>query len=159
LTRALKLVQARASALLRIVAKDLPVLVAAWLHVFNPSWKPQGINPAALAEAARRLQAALPRKLDQDVGLMALEVAGSVGTQAAVLGPAVVSWADRTGLLAVGDLNAALEAVAWTLGLPSLPNDPEERADWIARTSQAREMMGYSVSDGYAEARARAGIK
>ncbi|WP_394849436.1 hypothetical protein LZC95_18560 [Pendulispora brunnea] len=159
LMRALKLVQARASALLRIVAKDLPVLVAAWLHVFNPSWKPQGINPTALAEAARRLQAALPRKLDQDVGLMALEVAGSVGTQAAVLGPAVVSWADRTGLLAVGDPNAALEAIAWTLGLSSVPSDPDERADWISKTPQAREIIGYSVSDGYAEARARSGMK
>jgi len=158
LARALKLVQARASAFLRIPAKDLPVMFGAYLHVFNPNWKPQGVNPQALAEAAKRLQSALPRKLDQDVGLMALEVAGSVGTHSASLGQAVLAWADRTGLLAVGDPNAALDAIAWTMNLPKAPTDPEQRAAWIAKTREVGELLGFSVSDGYTEARARAGL-
>jgi hypothetical protein len=158
LARALKLVQARASAFLRIPAKDLPVMFGAYLHVFNPNWKPQGVNPQALAEAAKRLQSALPRKLDQDVGLMALEVAGSVGTHSASLGQAVLAWADRTGLLAVGDPNAALDAIAWTLGLPKAPTEPAQRAAWIAKTREVGELLGFSVSDGYTEARARAGL-
>jgi tetratricopeptide (TPR) repeat protein len=158
LVRTLKLVQAHASALTRVSAKDLPVLIAAWLQAFNPTWQPQGIAPAQLAEVGRRLAQALPRKSDPDVGLLALEVAGSIGAHAATLGPAALTWADRTGLLAVGDPNAALDAIAWSLGKSAgAPRSPQERAGWIGSTAEAKEIIAYSVSEGYSEARTRAG--
>ncbi len=160
IVRALKLVQAHASALLRVPPNDLPVLIAGWLQVFNPSWVPQGLNPQALAEAVRRIQAVLPRRNDADVGLIALEVAGSLGNQASALGPGALAWADRTGLLAVGDMSAALDGIAWVMGLPNgAPKGPAERAAWIGRTPEAKELFVYSVSDSYAEARMRAGLR
>ena len=159
IVRALKLVQAHASALLRVPPNDLPLLIAAWLQVFNPSWVPQGLNPAALADAVRRVQAVLPRRHDPDVGLIALEVAGSLGNQAGLLGPGALAWADRTGLLAVGDMSAALDGIAWVMGMPhGAPKGAAERAAWIARTPEAKELFIYSVSDSYAEARMRAGL-
>ncbi len=160
IVRALKLVQAHASALLRVPPNDLPVLIAGWLQVFNPSWVPQGLNPQALAEAVRRIQAVLPRRNDADVGLIALEVAGSLGNQASALGPGALAWADRTGLLAVGDMSAALDGIAWVMGLPNgAPKGPAERAAWIGRVPEAKELFVYSVSDSYAEARMRAGLR
>jgi tetratricopeptide (TPR) repeat protein len=160
IVRALKLVQAHASALLRVPSNDLPVLIAGWLQVFNPSWVPQGLNPQALAEAVRRIQAVLPRRNDADVGLIALEVAGSLGNQASALGPGALAWADRTGLLAVGDMSAALDGIAWVMGMPNgAPKGPAERGAWIARTPEAKELFVYSVSDSYAEARMRAGLR
>lgn len=159
IVRALKLVQAHASALLRVPPNDLPLLIAAWLQVFNPSWVPQGLNPAALADAVRRVQAVLPRRHDPDVGLIALEVAGSLGNQAGALGPGALAWADRTGLLAVGDMSAALDGIAWVMGMPNgAPKGAAERGAWIARTPEAKELFIYSVSDSYAEARMRAGL-
>lgn len=159
IARALKLVQAHASALLRVPPNDLPVLIAAWLQVFNPSWVPQGLNPAAVADAVRRIQAVLPRRNDPDAGLIALEVAGSLGNQAGLLGPAALAWADRTGLLAVGDMGAALDGMSWVMGMPNgAPKGPAERAAWIGRTPEAKELVIYSVSDSYAEARMRAGL-
>jgi tetratricopeptide (TPR) repeat protein len=158
--RALKLIQAHASAMMRSQPKDLPVLIAAWLQLFNPSWAPQGINPAALTDVSRRLQAALPRRLDPDVGIMALEVAGSIGNQTVALGPLVLTWADRTALLVVGNPTAALDGIAWANGLrDGAPSDAEQRAGWIGRIAEAKEIIAYSVSDAYAEARARSGLK
>jgi hypothetical protein len=158
--RALKLVRAKASALVRTPATELAVLVSAWLKCFNPTWQPQGVAASALNAVTSRLQAALPRQLDSDVGVIALEVAGTLGTQAAALGTGAMAWANRTALLAMGDPNAALDAIAAAGGLPEgAPRDPKERAAWIGRTPEARDLVAFGVSDAFAEARSRLGIR
>jgi hypothetical protein len=157
--RALKLVRSKAAALGRLTPAELVVLVSAWLKCFNPSWQPQGVPASALNAMGGRVQGALPRKLDPDVGIIALEVAGALGTQAAMLGPAAMAWANRTALLALGDPNAALDAIAMAHGSASgAPTDPEERVTWVARTPEARDLVAFSVTDAFAEARARTGI-
>jgi cellulose synthase operon protein C len=157
--RALKLVQARASALVRAPAADMAVLVAAWLTIFNPQWRPEGMNPAAITEAARRVYAGLPRQMPPDVGVIALDVAGSIGTQGAALGTAAISWANRMALLAVGDPGAAFEAIAWSMGMADgAPLDPQERIAWATRTLEIKDLVSFSVTDAYAEARARLGL-
>ena len=121
--RALKLVCARASAFGRTPSAELAVLVAAWLKCFNPTWQPQGISLTAIQAAGSRVQAALSRNLDADVGVIALEVAGNLGTQAATLGPSALQWGNRVALLALGDPNAAPSST------PSPPREgsPAER--------------------------------
>ncbi|MGH7294297.1 MAG: hypothetical protein ACRELB_05165, partial [Polyangiaceae bacterium] len=157
--RALKLVSAKACAFGRTHPAELAVLVSAWLKCFNPTWQPQGINPAALNAAGGRVQAALPRNLDPDVGVIALEVAGNLGTQAATLGPNALAWGNRVALLAMGDPNAALDAIAGAAGQPAgAPRDPSERATWIGRNPEARDLVSFAVSDSFAEARARLGL-
>jgi hypothetical protein len=165
--RALKLVRARASALGRTVPGELGVLVSAWLKCFNPDWQPQGINQAALTTAIGRIQARLPRNLDADVGVVGLEVATSIGTRQATLGPAALAWANRVAFLALGDPNAALDAIA-SAGSPgavgvagpprAAPRDPKERAAWVARTPEARDLVAFGVTEAFAEARARLGL-
>ncbi len=158
LIRSLKLLQTRASALTRVQGRDLPVLVAAWLMALNPSWQPQGMNPAQIAEVTKRLQPGLPKKPDPDLGLLALEVAGALGAQATILGPAMLGWVNRTALLALGDPNAALEGIALSQGTKGgLPSTPAERATWIGRTAEARDLLAFSVTDAFADARTRSG--
>lgn len=156
--RALKLVYMRASALVRTSATDLPVLVGAWVKVFNPSWVAPGLNAAAVAEMGRSVAAGLPAHYDPNFGVMALEAAAALGTQTANLGGATLTWANRAALLAVGDPSAALDAVAWGLGQDALPTEREARAAWIARTQDARELLAFSVSEPYLEARRRLGL-
>ena len=157
--RALKLVRVKASALGRTPPADLAVLVCAWLKCFNPTWQPQGINPAALNAAGGRIQAALPRNLDPDVGVIALEVAGSLGTQAATLGASALAWGNRVALLAVGDPNVALDGIAMASGSPTgAPQDPAERSTWIGRNPEARDLLSFAVTDAFADARARLGL-
>ena len=157
--RALKLVQAHASALVRTPPADLAVLVAAWLQGFNASWTPQGIAPAALAEAKRRLGPGMPREVDSDIGTIALEVAGTLGPHLATLGASTVNWADRVALLAIGDPGAALDGVAWSLGInDGAPRDLDRRAAWVLQTPEVRDLLVFGTSDAYAEARAKVGI-
>jgi hypothetical protein len=157
--RALKLAQSKAAALARTQAAELVVLVSAWLKAFNPTWQPQGVNVAALNAIGGRVQAALPRHLDPDVGVIALEVAGGMGTQTAMLGPAALAWANRTSLLALGDPNAALDGIAMSHGaLDGAPREAAQRAAWIAKTPEAKDVVAFSVADAYAEARVRLGL-
>ena len=159
ITRALKLVQAHASALVRTPPAELVVLVTAWLQAHNPSWTPQGIPAAALADAKRRLQPGLPRQTDADLGTIALEVAGTLAPHLATLGASTIAWADRMALLVIGDPTAALDGVAWSLGMnDGAPKDPDRRGAWVLHTAEVRDLLVFAVSDAFAEARARAGV-
>ena len=158
-TRALKLVQAHASALVRTPPAELAVLVAAWLQALNPSWTPQGVAPASLADAKRRLQAGLPRQPDPSLGTIALEVAGTLAPHLATLGASTIAWADRVALLAVGDPNAALDGVAWSLGeerrRPEGPGAARRLGPAHPRGPRSARLRGQRR---FAEARSRAGI-
>ncbi len=157
--RAFKLMQVRGSAFSRASPAEVPVIVAAWLRAYAPSYAPPGIPPPAIADATRRLQPALP-KPEPDLGLAALEVAGSIGPQLGLLGGSVLAWANHTALLGIGDIGAALDAVAYGHGpRGDNPPPPAERAAWISRTPEAKDLVAFSVSDGYTEARTRLGIR
>jgi hypothetical protein len=159
LMRALKLVQARASALVRTPGPEMAVLVAAWLQLFNPQWRPDGFNAGSINEAARRLRTGLPRQLPPDVGVIALEVAGSVGTHGAALGAAAIAWANRMALLAIGDPGAAFDAIAWAMNLKDgAPLGAIDRGAWATRTPEIKDLIAFSVSEPYAEARSRLGL-
>jgi tetratricopeptide (TPR) repeat protein len=154
--RAMKLIAARASALIRTTSTDLAALVPAWLSAIAPKFTPQGLNPTALATATRKIaQAKLP-PLNDEVVSLALEVAAQLGTRGSTLGGHATAWANRSALLGVGDPNAALEAIAWSLGTKDgAPEGAAARAAWIGRTHEAKDLLIFSVGDNYAEARAR----
>jgi cellulose synthase operon protein C len=161
--RALKLVHARASVLARATPADLALMMPAWLKCFNPTWQPPGSDgaqaSATMSAASARIQAALPRNLDPDIAIIALEAAGTVGAQAEALGARAVAWANRVALLSLGDPNAALDAIAAAAGdVAGAPRDPAERAAWIARTPEAYDLIAFAVTDAFAEARARLGL-
>jgi hypothetical protein len=157
--RALKLAQVRAAALVRTPPEDLAPLVSAWLQAFNPQWTPDGVDPQALADAARRLHSHLPRSREPETALMALEIVGSLGGKTEALGAGAILWANRTALLAVGSPNAALDGIALSLGAHAgAPADPKERATWIAQTPEARDILAFGVSDAYGEMRERMGF-
>ncbi|MBX3224075.1 MAG: tetratricopeptide repeat protein [Labilithrix sp.] len=156
--RAMKMILAHASALLRGQPQEVSGLVAGLFNAFNPSHVPQGMDPKRVTDLARRIGPALPRNLDPTVGVIALEAAGMLGAQWSSLGAAAHAWANRVALLAVGDPNAALDAIAWGQNEDAAPTGSEERAAWIARHAEARELMTFSVTDAYAEARVRLGL-
>lgn len=156
--RALKMILSQASFLLRSAAPDVANHVAALFTTFNPTFTPQRVDLAKVHELARRIGPALPRNIDPTVGVIALEAAGNVGPDAIQLGPMTAAWANRVALLAVGDPSAALEGIAWAHGESGVPTDVEARASWIADNAEARELMTFSVTDAFAEARTRLGL-
>jgi hypothetical protein len=134
-------------------------MIAAWLRAYAPTYAPPGIPAPAIADATRRLQGALP-KPEPDLGLAALEVAGSMGPQLGLLAGSVLAWANHAALLGIGDIGAALDALAYGSG-PRGDQPPAlaDRAAWISRTPEAKDLVAFSVSDGYTEARNRLGIR
>ncbi len=157
--RAMKLIQAHASALVRTPPADLAVLVAAWLKCFNPTWQPQGVSAASVNAMGGRVQSALPRNLGSDVGVVALEVAAAMGTQAPTLGTNALFWGNRVSLLALGDATSLLDALAVAGGMDAgAPREAKERATSITRTAEARDVIAFGVAEAFAEARARVGV-
>ncbi len=108
--RALKLIQANACALSRTAPIDLWPVLAALLSLFADNWQPQGADAKKFGVAQQRVRASLPRNLDDDVPVLALEVIGGIGNRASQLATALHEWGNRTALLAIGDPRAALRA-------------------------------------------------
>ncbi len=156
LVRALKILQAHTATLSRTSPIDLWPLTAAFLGTFAPNWQPQGVDAKKLAEARQRIQAAVPRNLDSDVPMLALEVAGAIGNRATQLATAVNQWGNRTGLLALGNPTAALRAISLAVGQQGgIPEEGPDRIKWIVRHPEARDIAVFSVSEQYGEARRR----
>lgn len=158
--RALKVVAARAAGFSRTAPIDLWPLAAAYLKTFAPDWQPQGVDAGKLGEMHARIARAVPRRMDDDVGVLALEVIGTLGNKASTLGTVVNGWGDRVALLATGDPMSGLVAIAWAGGHPNgPPPSGQERVTWIGRNAEARDLIVFSVSDAYADARSRLGVR
>jgi Tfp pilus assembly protein PilF len=160
LLRAIKVVRSRTVALVRLPPPDVTLLLAAWLKCLAPAWDPRGAPRAALDAARTRIQAALPKGDDPSMSALALEAAGGLEGKQATLGEDALRWANRVALLAQGGPLAALDAIAVATGRPEgAPAESSERAAWIARASQARDLATFAVSDGFAQARVRCGLE
>ncbi len=156
--RALKILQANAATISRTPPIDLWPLVAAYLKAFNATWVPQGVDQGKLNQFHGAISRAMPKGLDPQVSLLAAEVIGSIGNRASTLNTVINGWGNRAGLLAVGDLNVAITGIAWSGGHQNAPPATgKDRMTWIGRNAEARELVVFSVSDAYADARGRLG--
>jgi hypothetical protein len=157
--RALKVIQANVAAFARTAPIDLWPLLAAYLKVMSPTFAPQGVDMAKLNEAHSRLTRTVPSGLGPDVALLAADVIGAIGNRASTLNTAVNGWGARAGLLAVADPNVALSALALATGaINGPPTDGKERVTWVGRNAEARDLIVFSVSDAYSDARSRLGL-
>jgi hypothetical protein len=159
LLRALRLVQARMSVLTRTAPVDLWPVVGGFLSLFADGWQPQGADPDKVRQAASRLKAAFPVKLESDIPTLALEVIGAIGNRASQLGALANQWGSRTALLATGDPMSAFLALALAAGRPEgPPTEGDERLRWIVRNPEARDIAVFSVDQKYLEARNACGL-
>ena len=158
--RALKILQSNTAAISRTAPIDLWPLLAAYLKVHNPSWAPQGVDAGKLTDFYGKLtRANASRPTDPQVALLVQEVIGSIGNRASTLNTVINGWGNRAGLLAMGDLNVAITGIAWAGGHANAPPAAgKDRMTWIGRNAEARELVVFSVSDAYADARGQLGL-
>jgi hypothetical protein len=158
--RAIKVLQTHTAALSRTAPIDLWPLLAAYLKIHSPSFNPTGVDAAKLSAFLRAMSEIAPKKLNPQVNLLASEVIGTIGNRASSLNTAASAWGSRAALLALGDPNLAMEAIALAHGASSgPPSSGIERVRWIGRQPEARDLIVFSVSDGYAHARAQLGLE
>ncbi len=159
LARTMKTCGAHCAALIRIPPADLATYVDALLHHLHPAHPAPAIEPERLDEITKRLQRFIPRKEEAEMKTLAAAVVTRGIASVEVLASAAATWGDRVGLLAVGDLRAALQGVAWTLGHKDVPfTDETAMRTWLKENAAARDLVAFAISDGYAEARARCGV-
>jgi tetratricopeptide (TPR) repeat protein len=157
--RVLKILKTHSAAFVRIAPIELMPATAALLSLVAKGFSPQGVDAGRLADARRRIEAALPSRLGDDTATLALDVGGNLGNKASQLGQAVGSWGSRAALLAVGSPSIALRGIALALGqADGPPTDLTERLKWVMRVPEARDLAVFSVSEGYADARRRVGL-
>ena len=157
--RAIKVLQTRTAALARTAPIDLWPLVAAYLKLHSPSFEPAGVDAAKVSAFYDAMAPHAP-KFGPQMSLLASEVISNIGNRASSLNTQSNAWGSRCALIALGDPNVALEAIAWASGSSSgPPSSGPERVRWIGRQAEARDLIVFSVSDGYAAARTALGIE
>ena len=158
LMRAIKILQTRACVLSRTAPIDLLPTVAAFIKTLAPGFSPGSADPKRFADAFERLSKVKPASVDPDVAALAIEVGGALDNRASTVNVAVNGWGDRAALLAQGSLTTAIRAIAWAGGHPSgPPAKGRDRATWIGRNAEARDLIVFVASDEFGQVRERLG--
>ncbi len=158
LLRALKLQQTGVGAFARSRAEDTWPMLAALLVSFAPNWHPGDVDQQKLTLARGQIERGLGvTGYDEDVPVLVLEAIGGAGGQLSHLGEAGRALANRAALLAVGNPAAALDAFSALSDKPLAASGPA-RFRWLQAHVEARELLLFSASDGYADARSRLGL-
>ncbi|MBM4364357.1 MAG: hypothetical protein FJ104_16890, partial [Deltaproteobacteria bacterium] len=160
LARAVKILATHGAALSRLAPIELGPAIGALLAILAPSHQPQGVDAARLADARRRLEPAIgPGKIDQ-LGTAALEVAGTLGNRTSQLGQALGQWGTRVALLATGNPDSCLRAVAAALDQPEGPPAvAADRLKWVLRHPEARDLGVFATSEAVTAASERLGLR
>jgi tetratricopeptide (TPR) repeat protein len=152
--RALKIARAQMSVTCRIRPEEMALMLLALVRSQAPGFEPPGVDLANLDEMARRVGRHLSKRAREDLAPHLMELAGSTDFD-----PSRVYWlastaGNRAGLLATGSLPSALSALA---KLSGLAREGRTTATVVAQIEEARELLGFAISESHFEARQRAG--
>jgi tetratricopeptide (TPR) repeat protein len=151
LGRSLKLIQAGLVVPAKVPTVQLMALVAGILRQYMPDFELTDVPPAELLEQTKNVAKVLPRKLKQDLMPFAVEFT-SLGNHA-VLQADIRAAANRAGLLACGDLGAALRVILRSQGLP----DDRPLAQVGKKVAEVEQLLRFAVSEEYFDLRRRIG--
>lgn len=155
IARSLKLLMSHTAALSRIAAIELPPILLGLLATFDDQIQFAGVEPSKVAAVRARIQPHVTA-LSPDLPRLAASVAETLRDRANQLSTLTYQWANRSALLAYGDLNAALQAIALSSGQHAFGDlDREARVRFLMRHNEARDLVVFSLSDDYTLARAR----
>ncbi|MDB4972814.1 MAG: hypothetical protein JWN48_1155 [Myxococcaceae bacterium] len=154
--RALKIARAQMSISCRMGPQQLELLLHGLVRGQVASHAPPFLELSALEDAARRIAKQLSRRAQSELvpNLLELTYAGIPRFDATNVYGVASAAGSRAGLLATGNIDAALSALIKLSGM-SLENAGPAAA--VAQVEEARELVSFAISDAYFEARARAG--
>lgn len=154
LYRSLKLIAARCSALVRGTPADAQLRLCALLGALIPEWQPPGLDRSLIEPLSDRISSELPANARARLEPLAQEIVSVFGARTAQIGGLIERWAQRSALLATGDVSVALRVIAALTSKDNpLPDEAASRARWVAKTPLARDLVLFSVSEEYFAAR------
>ncbi|MCA9532743.1 MAG: hypothetical protein KC593_03655, partial [Myxococcales bacterium] len=154
--RACEIAKAGLSVALRSQPVQLAMVLSGLVHAYDPNYLPEGVDPAQLADIGQRVVKALPRKARDEMGPLAVEMAGRPGFDPRSIGLAAGDLGNRVALLATGDLSAALSALL-KLNARTLEGPVRQRAELLRALPETASLLRFAVSEEYLDARHRAG--
>jgi hypothetical protein len=151
--RALKIARAQMSITCRIRPDEMGLMLQALVRANAPQFTPQGADLAALDDMTRRVVKHLSKRAREDLAPHVMELTSLT------FDPARVYWlasaaGNRAGLLATGSLPSGLSSLAKLAGLV---REGRATASVVGQVEEARELLSFAISEGYFEARQRAG--
>jgi tetratricopeptide (TPR) repeat protein len=153
--RALKLARANMSFACRLPPSDVEL----WLHAVVrhqvASHAPPFLDANLLEEAARRLGKQLKRSAQQELAphVLDLTYGGTPRFDGASVYGVASAAASRAGLLATGDVSAALSALRKISGV----EEHEPTLASVLQIDELRELVLFATGEGYSEALIRTG--
>jgi len=154
--RACEIAKAGLSVALRTPPAQLALVLSGLVNAYDPNYEPEGIDVTQLAEVGQRVLKALPRRTRDELGPVAVEMAGRPGFDPRSIGLAAGDLGNRVALLATGDLLAAFSALL-KLNSYALEGDTRRRADILRSVPETASLLRFAVSEEYLDARHRAG--
>jgi hypothetical protein len=156
--RATKVAVAQLSVAMRTHPGQLALCFAGLAKTYDPMYERADLDRKELEDWARRVGKAIPRKLRDNLGPVAIEVVASAGFDAGSLGLAAAELGDRAALLATGSVPAATRALLALADLRPAPDaPPKDRVGAMRKVPEAWDLLRFAISDAYFEARRRAG--
>jgi hypothetical protein len=149
--RNLKLAQAKAGVFTRLDAAQTKVAVVAFLSCFVDVTLTTDWDTAEFEQVKARVAPLIPSDLDDDVPVLALEALHSLAKSGEHLALAARKWANRTALLATGNIQAALSALTRLSG-QTLSPDPVQRLRQLADNPETRDLVSSTLLSGMGEA-------
>ena len=157
--RATKVASVNLSVAMRSHPGQLALCFAGLAKTYDPMYQRADMEPRAIDEWARKVGRAIPRRVRDDLGPVAIEVVASPHFDATHLGLAGAELGDRVALLALGSTPAATSALlALADRRPPDGSSPHERAAALREVPEAWDLLRFAASDAYFEARQRAGV-
>lgn len=146
--RTLRLVATNLDLLLAVPPEEGAALVVGIIRQFVPDYQHPDVRDVLVEPEAARAARLMPRRLRSQVMPFAIESAGRFDP--AALHAAVRDGANAVGLLACGDLPAALTVVLATAGLrASATSDASLALSPIVAHPEALALLRFAVSDDY----------
>jgi cellulose synthase operon protein C len=159
LVRAIRIAHAQLAFAVRVDPAQMALLMGSLIHAYDPSHLPAEADAEQVAELARRLKKAVPRRSRDELGPLLLEARGSSTNDVTKLADAALTFGNRFALVALGSFPAALSALFKAAHDQAPGADrPQERAALLRRTPEAWALFSFALSDAHFAARKQAGL-
>lgn len=156
MARALKLYRSGCALPARMTDLELGVLMGAIVRQFQPDFAPAGVDPAALADEAQRLNRLIPKNTRNDLAPFAIECV-QVAMNPAGIAAGLAHTGNRVGLLAAGDVTAGVHILSRRAGLDPRAAGPGGLTRHLRGQPEVEELLRFAVSDDYLELRRQLG--
>jgi tetratricopeptide (TPR) repeat protein len=135
----------------RLSGEELGLLVGGIVWQFVPDYVHPALPQAALYESAQRMSKLLPRKAREPIMPYALECSGDLDFDKLAQG--ALSVGNRAGLLAAGDLGAAVDMLARMANPNAAPARGEALLKACRGNTQVAELLRFVASSEFGEIR------